>query len=74
MKKLLSVSLMTLMLCGCSFAATNFGQSLKNAVKQDIQSTKSDVKQAVKKDIATKTQANNQAAQNKKAAKIKELF
>ena len=73
MKKLLSVSLMTLLLCGSSFAATNFGQSLKNAVKQDIQATKSDVKQAVKKDIDAKTRANAQAAANKKAEKIKEL-
>ena len=51
MKKVLAVAAIIAMTTSMSFAATSFGNSFKNAVKQDIQNTKSDLKEAAKKDM-----------------------
>ena len=87
MKKILSLSILLALTTGASFAATDFGKSLKNAVKADIQTVKnnakqtnSDLKNAVKADIEAKKAeakaqqlANQKEANAKKDAKIKEL-
>ena len=87
MKKILSLSILLALTTGASFAASDFGKSLKNAVKSDIQTmknnakqTNSDLKNAVKADIEAKKAeakaqqlANQKEAAAKKEAKIKEV-
>ncbi len=73
MKKVLALATMLALTTSMSFAATTFGNSIKNAVKQDIQNTKSDLKEAVKKDMQAKAQAQTSASQAKKAEKIKQI-
>ena len=69
MKRILTLSLILALSTGISFGATNYGKSLKNAVKQDIQATKD----AVKKDADEKAKANQSANEAKKAEKIKQI-
>lgn len=80
MKKILALGMVLALSTSMSFAATSYGTALKNAIKQDIATTKKEakdynasVKEAVKKDIEAKTAANKEAAEAKKAQKIKEI-
>lgn len=69
MKKILTLA-MVLAFCGTSaFAATTLGNSVKNAVKQDITNTK----KAIKQDLETKSQAQTAASTAKKEEKIKQI-
>lgn len=80
MKKILTLFMAMTIATSVTFAANNFGNTLKNAVKQDIANTKSavkttakDVKTAVKKDIENEKQAQATTAAAKKAEKIKQI-
>lgn len=80
MKKILVLSLTFALSGSLVFAANSYTNSLKNAVKQDIQATKQEtknykksLKDAVKKDIETKKAENTKASEAKKAEKIKQL-
>ncbi len=73
MKKILTLAMVCALSSSMVFAASNFGASVKNAVKQDIQSTKTDLKKAVKQDIDNKTQAKTNAYAAKKAEKSKQI-
>ena len=80
MKKILTTALIMTMFTGASFAATNFGNAVKNAVKQDIANTKSavkttvqDVKTAAKQDMENQKKAQESTAAAKKAEKLKQI-
>ncbi len=84
MKKLLTLATILALSTTVTLAATSYGTALKNAVKQDIETSKQEakaynasVKEAIKKDIETKAKASEQAqikaATEKKNAKLKEF-
>ncbi len=73
MKKVLTLTMVLTLLCGMSFASKAPINALKNAVKQDIQNTKQVTKDAIKQDLEAKNKANTEAANAKKAQKIKQI-
>ena len=73
MNKILVLSMVLALSTTISFAASSYGDALKNAVKQDIATIKKETKESVKKDIEAKSAANQKAAQEKKAQKLKEI-
>ena len=80
MKKILTLLLLISMSTSISLAASSFGSTVKNAVKQDIVNTKSavksdvnTVKNAVKQDIVNQKQAQTNTAAAKKEEKIKQI-
>ena len=80
MKKILALGVVLALSTSMTLAATSFGTSLKNAVKQDIETMKKEtkdynasVKEAAKKDMEAKAAANKKAAETKKAEKLKEV-
>ena len=84
MKKLLTLATVLALSTTVSIAATSYGTALKNAIKQDIETSKQEaknynkeVKEAIKKDLEAKAKASEQAqikaAAEKKNAKLKEI-
>ena len=77
MKKILALSMVLALSTSITLAATSYTSALKNAIKQDIESSKqeakgytSSVKEAIKKDLEEKQKANLSASEAKKAEKI----
>ena len=73
MKKLLTLATIIAISTSVSFGATSAFSDFKKAVKQDIQNTRAEVREAVKKDIEAEKAKNQSSAQAKKAEKIKEI-
>ncbi|MBR3605660.1 MAG: hypothetical protein IKL52_06495 [Candidatus Gastranaerophilales bacterium] len=78
MKKILALGVVLALSTSMTLAATSFGTSLKNAVKQDIETMKKEtkdynasVKEAAKKDMEAKAAANKKALEAKAAANQK---
>lgn len=67
MKKILSLALFIALTIQTSYAATNFGSTLKNAIKEDVQA----VKDAFKRDVENET-TNKWSEQN--AGKRREII
>lgn len=80
MKKILTLAVVMAVSCSTCFAATTFGKSIKNAVKQDIKNTKKEVKstnnaikKAIKSDIENTEKAKTAAATAKKTEKLNQI-
>ena len=84
MKKLLTLATVLALSTTVTLAATSYGTALKNAIKQDVETSKQEakaynasVKEAVKKDLEAKAKASEEAkvkaATEKKNAKLKEF-
>ena len=75
MKKILTLTMTLALATGSVFAASSYTNALKNAIKQDVQSTKQEakeynqsVKEAIRKDIEANKKAQKEASEAKKAA------
>lgn len=73
MKRILTLAMVLALSGSMTFAATNFGASVKNAVKQDIKNTRTDIKKSVQQDIDNKKQEQTAASTAKKQEKIKQI-
>ncbi len=78
MKKLLALSVILALSTSMTLAATSYGTALKNAIKQDIETTKKEaksynasLKEAAKKDMEAKAAVNKKALEEKAAANQK---
>ena len=84
MKKMLTLGVILALSTSMTLAATNYTSALKNAIKQDIETSKQEakdynasVKDAIKKDIEAKAKAAEQekinTAKAQKAQKLNEI-
>ena len=73
MKKIFTLLTILALSTTMSYAASNFGKSLGNAIKADVNNTTKTFKNAVKADVNNAKKQNTAETTAKKQAKLKEI-